>query len=181
MADTGNHCIRRITVRQANVDTVAGVCGSPGYADGLFSVNKMNRPSMIGMDRLGNMFIFDSGNKKIRMMVRDTGEVFTLLDGACREDKMMPQLDVPFGVNIRGMLCYKRWLTTEPTEDFNVYPEADVEAAEMDNASGEDGEEEEVAKVDVFKTDCLTTHPVLCETASPHPLVRERRLDTYHW
>ena len=107
IADAGNHCIRRIIVRQANVDTVAGVCGQPGYSDGVFSVNKFNRPSMIGMDKIGNMFIFDSGNKKIRMM--DTnGEVFTLLDGACREDKTMPVLDPPFDLQIRGMVCYKR-------------------------------------------------------------------------
>ena len=59
IADTGNHCIRRLTVRQANVDTVAGVCGSPGNSDGLISINKLNRPAMIGMDRAGNMFIYD--------------------------------------------------------------------------------------------------------------------------
>lgn len=107
VADAGNHCIRRITVRQANVDTVAGVCGSAGFADGVLSVNKMDRPSMVGMDKLGNLFIFDSGNKKIRMM-DTTGEVFTLLDGSCREDKTMPTLDPPFDLQLRGMVCYKR-------------------------------------------------------------------------
>ena len=95
MADAGNHCIRRIVTRQANVDTVAGVCGKPGFVDGIFSINKLNRPSMIGMDRSGNLFIFDMGNKKIRML--DTnGEMFTMLDGACREDNTMPILDPPF-------------------------------------------------------------------------------------
>ena len=95
IADTGNHCIRRIVVRQANVDTVAGVCGSPGFSDGVISINKLNRPSMIGMDKIGNMFIYDSGNKKFRMLDTD-GRMHTLIDGACREDNTMAILDPPF-------------------------------------------------------------------------------------
>mmetsp|Transcript_25572 Transcript_25572/g.31929 ORF Transcript_25572/g.31929 Transcript_25572/m.31929 type:complete len:85 (-) Transcript_25572:247-501(-) len=83
----------------------------------------MNRPSMIGMDKIGNIFFFDSGNKKYRMIDHDTREVFTLIDGACREDRTMPVLDPPFDLQIRGTVCYKRWKKVAPLQDFNTYPE----------------------------------------------------------
>ena len=121
IADTGNHCIRRLTVRQSNVDTVAGVCGSEGLADGVFSINKLNRPTMIGMDKIGNMFIYDQGNKKFRMLDTD-GVMHTLEDGACREDLTMPPLEIPFDLQIRGTVCYKKWRTSVVKEDFNFYP-----------------------------------------------------------
>ena len=95
IADSGNHCIRRLNVALRNVDTVAGVCESPGYKDGPFSINKLNRPTTIGMDMQGKMFIYDSGNRKIRMLDPD-GYMHTLIDGACRDDKTMPVLDPPF-------------------------------------------------------------------------------------
>ena len=89
---------------------------------------------MIGMDKIGNMFIYDQGNKKIRML--DTnGEMFTLIDGACREDNTMPILDPPFDLQIRGTICYKKWRTSVEMEDFNFYPEAEVEAPAQEVAS----------------------------------------------
>jgi hypothetical protein len=36
IADAGNHCIRRILIKQANVDTFAGICGVPGFKDGIY-------------------------------------------------------------------------------------------------------------------------------------------------
>ena len=39
IADMGNHCIRRIVIKLANVDTFAGICGSPGFSDGVFGIN----------------------------------------------------------------------------------------------------------------------------------------------
>lgn len=36
IADSGNHCIRRILIKQANVDTFAGTCGQKGFKDGIF-------------------------------------------------------------------------------------------------------------------------------------------------
>ena len=37
IADSGNHCVRRIQVKLRNVDTFAGVCGEAGFRDGLYS------------------------------------------------------------------------------------------------------------------------------------------------
>ena len=50
VADTKNHCIRRIVLKQRNVETVAGVCGRPGLVDGVFTTNKLNRPEVVGVD-----------------------------------------------------------------------------------------------------------------------------------
>ena len=66
-------------------------------------------------------------------MLDTNGEMFTLIDGACREDNTMPILDPPFDLQIRGTICYKKWRTSVEMEDFNYYPEAE----------GEDDEEEE--------------------------------------
>ena len=81
------------------------------------------------MDKIGNMFIYDQGNKKFRMLDIN-GEMFTLIDGACREDNTMPILDPPFDLKIRGTVCYKKWRTSVETEDFNYYPEADEDEEE---------------------------------------------------
>lgn len=36
IADSGNHCVRRIKVKLRNVDPFAGLCGEAGFKDGLF-------------------------------------------------------------------------------------------------------------------------------------------------
>ena len=55
--------------------------------------------------------------------------MYTFIDGACREDNNMPILDPPFDLQIRGTVCYKKWRTTTPMEDFNIYPEVEEEVA----------------------------------------------------
>lgn len=50
IADTKNHCIRKINVDLASVSTIAGICGTPGLVDGLFSVNMLNSPEVVGVD-----------------------------------------------------------------------------------------------------------------------------------
>jgi hypothetical protein len=63
---------------------------------------------MVGVDAEGNLFIFDAGNKLIRMM--DTnGLMHTMIDGACRLDNLMPTPDIPFNLILRGTVCYKLW------------------------------------------------------------------------
>lgn len=69
----------------ASVTTIAGICGTPGHADGLYSVNKLNRPEVVGTDAEGYLFIYDAGNGMIRMLDL-FGYLHTMIDGACRED-----------------------------------------------------------------------------------------------
>ena len=108
IADSANHCIRLLSVASAYVSTVAGVCGEPGLVDGLYSVNKLNRPEMIGVDAEGNLFIYDAGNQLIRLM-DTTGFMHTMIDGACRLDRNMPTPKIPFDLILRGTVCYKNW------------------------------------------------------------------------
>jgi hypothetical protein len=94
---------------QADVSTVAGICGQAGFADGIFKTNMLNYPEMVGVDPLGYLFIYDAGNKAIRMM-EPNGYLHTLIDGACLEDKNLPPKVVPFDNKMRGMICYKTML-----------------------------------------------------------------------
>jgi len=66
---------------------------------------------MVGVDAEGNLFIYDAGNKMIRLM--DTaGFMHTMIDGACRLDRNMPTPKIPFDLILRGTVCYKNWKRT---------------------------------------------------------------------
>ncbi len=60
-----------------NWAVLAGNHGFPGWADGTGSVAQFNRPSAIAMDRLGNLFVSDTGNHVIRRVMQ-TGVVTTV-------------------------------------------------------------------------------------------------------
>ena len=71
---------------------------------------------MIGIDALGNLFIYDGGNKLLRM-IDTSGGVTTLIDGACRLDDNMPTPKIPFKLELRGSVCYKKWKRTVIEKD----------------------------------------------------------------
>lgn len=79
IADSGNHCIRRLIVSDANIDTFAGVCGTPGFKDGPLGINLLNTPEVVGVDVFGNVFIYDAHNHYIRMVNVTTGVMSTLI------------------------------------------------------------------------------------------------------
>ena len=79
IADRDNHCIRRIIIKQANVDTIAGVCGIPGFKDGLYGQNLLNKPELVATDKNGTIYIYDSGNRYIRMVNPATKIMYTLI------------------------------------------------------------------------------------------------------
>ena len=66
IADTGNHCVRRVTP-DGNISTVAGT-GTGGYAgDGGSALSgKLNAPQGLAADRYGNLFIADTNNNVVR-------------------------------------------------------------------------------------------------------------------
>lgn len=66
VADTENHCIRLLDLTNNIVKTIAGVCGTKGFVDGPLGNNKLSRPSSLGMDNLGYIWIYDYGNRYIR-------------------------------------------------------------------------------------------------------------------
>ena len=69
IADTFNHCIRRIEA-DGQIATVADQCGVQGFAGdgGDPRVSLLNRPYGIDLDADGNLYIADTKNQRIRVV-----------------------------------------------------------------------------------------------------------------
>jgi sugar lactone lactonase YvrE len=76
IADVGNHRIRMITPGGV-ITTVAGAGVSGFEGDGGPAINaKLNAPTGVAVDALGNIFIADSGNHRVRV-VNTSGSIST--------------------------------------------------------------------------------------------------------
>jgi DNA-binding beta-propeller fold protein YncE len=67
IADTGNHCIRRITIDNM-VETVVGVPGQAGFRDGGKDDALFNSPWGLGVGRDGTVYVGDTGNCRLRKL-----------------------------------------------------------------------------------------------------------------
>ena len=65
VADSANHCIRRISLDGAVV-TVLGKPGEPGVADGSVGVARLDTPSAVALGPDGGLYIADTGNHTLR-------------------------------------------------------------------------------------------------------------------
>jgi len=72
-ADTNNHRVRRIDLTSGIIETVAGT-GEEGYSGdgGPATAARLNRPFGIAFDRLGNLFVSDTFNSRIRKVTLTT-------------------------------------------------------------------------------------------------------------
>lgn len=75
IADSNNNSIRKID-RDGNVSTLAGI-GYPGFADGPRRIAHFKFPTGIAVDRMGNVYVSDSGNHRIRKII-PTGRVMAM-------------------------------------------------------------------------------------------------------
>ena len=77
-SDTSNHRVRRIDARTGEVDTFAGT-GKPGFDNdgGNAEMAALNGPTGLTFDSLGNLYIADTGNHRIRM-VTPKGYMYTI-------------------------------------------------------------------------------------------------------
>jgi DNA-binding beta-propeller fold protein YncE len=82
VADSANHTIRRVTLSNGRVTTVAGLASVPGNTDGVGPAARFNRPVGVSLSR-DNSFalIADEDNGAIRQLILDTGEVRTIIAG----------------------------------------------------------------------------------------------------
>ena len=79
MADTDNHCIRRVDGSTGIIATVAGT-GNAGYFGdgGLATSANLNKPSGVGVDTAGNIYFSDTENHRIRMVDASSGIIATV-------------------------------------------------------------------------------------------------------
>ncbi len=103
VADTRNHVIRKITAAGL-VTTVGGTAGSSGSADAAGSAARFASPSGVAVDRSGNLFVADSGNRTIRK-ITTAGAVTTLagtpgLSGSSDGVGGAARFGNPFGVAV---------------------------------------------------------------------------------
>lgn len=112
VADKDNHCIRLIDLTQRVSTTYAGICQTPGFQDGPLGQNLFNYPESLGVDVFGNVFVYDSGNKYIRMIKND-GCVVTLVPGACRKDMRYQAKALPkYNLVNDYVTCYRQWMNS---------------------------------------------------------------------
>lgn len=67
IADSGNHCIRRIN-SEGLVETVLGMPGTAGWRDGGKEDALFNQPSGIGISSDGSVYVADFGNNRVRKL-----------------------------------------------------------------------------------------------------------------
>jgi len=79
IADYGNQAVREISAQSGTISTVAGN-GTPGYAgDGAAATTaELNYPSSISLDALGDIYIADYLNNRVRMVSAQTGVITTV-------------------------------------------------------------------------------------------------------
>ena len=78
VADSRNHCIRKIT-SAGDVTTLAG-SGTQGFADGTGTAAQFYGPSDVAVDGAGNVYVADRFNHRLRK-ITSNGVVTTLVNG----------------------------------------------------------------------------------------------------
>ena len=111
VADTMNHCIRRIDTR-GNVALLAGVPGQSGYEDGASGQAMFNEPSGLYLSDDGALYVADSANHSIRKI--ENGTVTTIAGQPGEIDRGYPQGGYIDGNNSIARFNFPRDVTMLP-------------------------------------------------------------------
>lgn len=65
ISDTDNHCIKIFDIVTKKIYLFFGTCGLAGFKDGFSYNTLLNKPTQLGYDRLGNVYVNDRGNNHI--------------------------------------------------------------------------------------------------------------------
>ncbi len=77
VADHWNHRIRKIFTLSGFVSTLAGG-GSAAFVDGIGTLAQFYNPAAISADALGRIFVADSNNNRVRLIIESTGLTTTV-------------------------------------------------------------------------------------------------------
>ena len=108
IADTGNHKIRKVTAATGIITTFAGSTIGYGGDNGQATAAQLSSPYGIAIDSVGNIYIADSSNHRVRKVTAATGVITTIAgngvagysgDGG---QATLAQLNTPYGVAVDG-------------------------------------------------------------------------------
>ena len=102
IADSDNNTIRRVTLADMNVKTIAGQAGTAGKTDGPASKSQFSSPRGIAVDKKA-IYVADTGNDVIRKIDLSSMETSTLAGTGEEGDKDGPALQAQF--NNPGAIC----------------------------------------------------------------------------
>ncbi|WP_161554745.1 immunoglobulin domain-containing protein [Ereboglobus luteus] len=155
VADTGNNTIRKIAlgwyldrdpitnvqtrtrISKSDVTTIAGLYGVSGADNGSGADARFNQPSGIAVDRLGAIYVADTGNhviRKISFVASNTVSVLTIAGTPGVAGYQDGPSDEPHG----GINLFNRPTSVSVDDDLNVYV-ADTGNAAVRMISGVDG------------------------------------------
>jgi sugar lactone lactonase YvrE len=79
IADSGNEVVREVVAATQTIITFAGN-GKRGYGgdQGPAAAAQLNHPLGVALDSAGNLFIADSGNNRIREVIKASGKIITV-------------------------------------------------------------------------------------------------------
>lgn len=116
VADSNNHCIRRLEFLRGRVATIAGSPKNSGYRDGIGGEARFSSPMNMGVDSVGlNLFVLDN-TRVIRYINLNGYIVTTLVGGACRAISKWTEPSAP-SVVMRSVGCHTDWLMRDAKND----------------------------------------------------------------
>ena len=81
IVERGSHCVRFIDAREGTVQTVAGSPEESGFGgdDGPADIALLDEPGDIVADAMGNLYIADTGNRRVRAIDVRSGHIGTVV------------------------------------------------------------------------------------------------------